>query len=303
MKDEIHLKKDLLPTKDEHLIMRFEASNSFIEIAPNEGGRIVKLVVDNLEIIAEPAGIPYRDSYAASLLFPFPNRIEDGIFIFDDNEYCLPCNQVQEQNALHGLIFNKNFQLVNKILDEEKITLQFKFSSDELVEGFPFKYEVAINYGLNKNVFTCGMKITNNDSRAFPFALGWHPYFLTSDKSKTTLLFKSKYQLINSHRNIPAKIKPLSQDVVLKFNQLYDDCFGLATREVQFKTPDYEMTLEFENASNYLQIYTPENTNVIAIEPMTAPANCFNNGMGLKFLEPSKTHSEAWQLTLKKNNF
>lgn len=300
MKQQVNIQNSNLNRDEQTIIMHHEASNSVLEIAPNQGGRIVKLVVDNTEIISEPLGILYSDSYAASLLFPFPNRIEDGIYNFDNKEYTLDCNQIKEHNALHGLIYNQKFQVVKQHQDDEKLIIVLKYFSNGTAEGFPFKYDIEVTYQLHNQQLSCEMKVTNSDTLPFPFAMGWHPYFLASDTSETTLHFKSKNHLINNHRNIPVEVKPRFEDVTLQFNQLYDDCFELSAQEVEFKTPDYTMFLEVGEVSKYLQIYTPEGKNVIAIEPMTAPANSFNNGLGLQILEPGASHSETWILKIVK---
>lgn len=300
MKSQVTSNNDHFNRNQKTLTMRLDESNSLFEIAPNQGGRIVKLIIDNQEIITEPSGISYSDSYAAALLFPFPNRVEDGVYNFDNKVYQLNCNQVKEHNALHGLIYNQTFEIVNQFQNKEKLVLDLKYIADGTNEGFPFKYEVHVSYQLKGHSFTCEMKVTNIDAHPFPFALGWHPYFFTSEKETSTLQFKSKNQLINNHRNIPVEVKSRSEAVTLKFDQCYDDCFELATKTVHFKTPEYHLTLEFENPSNYLQIYTPENENVIAIEPMTAPANSFNNGLGLQILEAGASHIESWVLNIVK---
>ena len=132
--------------------------------------------------------------------------------------------------------------------------------------------------------------------------MGWHPYFFTSEKETSTLEFTAKNQLINNHRNIPVEAKSLNKKVTLKLNESYDDCFELAVNEALFKTPHYNLTLKLDKTSKYLQIYTPADAKVVAIEPMTAPANSFNNALGLKILEAGATHSETYTLSINKTN-
>lgn len=300
MKSQVTSNNDHFNRNQKTLTMRLDDSNSLFEIAPNQGGRIVKLIIDNQEIITEPSSISYSDSYAAALLCPFPNRVEDGVYNFDNKVYQLNCNQVKEHNALHGLIYNQTFEIVNQFQNHEKLVLDLKYISDGSDEGFPFKYEVYVSYQLKSQSFKCEIKVANIDAHPFPFALGWHPYFLTSEKDESTLQFEAKNQLINNYRNIPIDVKPRSEAVILKYDQSYDDCFELSNKTVHFRTPEYHLTLELESASNYLQIYTPKNENVIAIEPMTAPANSFNNGLGLQILEAGASHTESWVLNIVK---
>jgi aldose 1-epimerase len=300
-------KEDIPPNQSSnfHLkegVLRFGTSNTYFEVAPLQGGRVISLVLENIDIITEPEGIPYSDSYAASVLFPFPNRVEDGVYNFNNVDYELPCNQTKEHNALHGLIYNQPFEVVQQINDNHKTEVTLRYRSDGNFEGFPFKFKVELTYELSNNKFSCRIKITNTDVYAFPFALGWHPYFFTAKREDSTLQFTSKNQLINNHRNIPVEVKSRSEIVTLKFDQSFDDCFELANSEVLFNTPQYNLNLKLENSSKYLQIYTPSDANVVAIEPMTAPANSFNNGLGLQILESDAAHTETWTLSINKTN-
>ena len=283
-------------------ILRLGSSNTYFEVAPLQGGRVLSLVLENIDIITEPEGIPYSDSYAASVLFPFPNRVEDGIYNFNNVDYQLTCNQIKEHNALHGLIYNQTFEVVKQSSDNKNTQVKLLYESDGSFTGFPFKFKVELTYQLNRNKFYCSIKVTNTDACAFPFAMGWHPYFFTSEKETSTLEFTAKNQLINNHRNIPVEAKSLNKKVTLKLNESYDDCFELAVNEALFKTPHYNLTLKLDKTSKYLQIYTPADANVVAIEPMTAPANSFNNALGLKILEAGATHSETYTLSINKTN-
>jgi aldose 1-epimerase len=53
---------------------------------------------------------------------------------------------------------------------------------------------------------------------------------------------------------------------------------------------------------DYAQIFTtdryPGQSLAVAIEPMTAPANAFNSGRGLRWLEPGESWSLSWGIAL-----
>jgi aldose 1-epimerase len=63
------------------------------------------------------------------------------------------------------------------------------------------------------------------------------------------------------------------------------------------------LTLSGDEAFRYVQVYThrsfatlPEGGVAVALEPMTAPADAFNSGLGLKRLEPGETWSVTWSV-------
>ena len=53
-------------------------------------------------------------------------------------------------------------------------------------------------------------------------------------------------------------------------------------------TPDYKVTLDAFGPKSYLQLFTPEDGNSIAIEPMTGVSDSFNNKIGFKVLRPNE---------------
>jgi aldose 1-epimerase len=60
--------------------------------------------------------------------------------------------------------------------------------------------------------------------------------------------------------------------------ETFDTCFvDLVDQSVRFENIEMYM----DNSMKYLQIYTPEDRNSIAIEPMTCAPDAFNNGLGL----------------------
>ena len=69
-------------------------------------------------------------------------------------------------------------------------------------------------------------------------------------------------------------------------------------KKIKFKTPRYHLALKTTAKNNYLQIYTPDNANAIAIEPLTGISNSFNNKEGLQVLEPNAAFSTTWKLKI-----
>jgi len=63
-------------------------------------------------------------------------------------------------------------------------------------------------------------------------------------------------------------------------------------------TPGYILELKSSEKDSYLQLYTPPHKNTIAIEPTTGVSNSFNNGIGLKTLQPNETYTISWNLKI-----
>ena len=172
------------------------------QICLNQGGRLSNLMFDNTKILADFNASTYKDNYASAILFPFANRIKDGKYTFKDSKYKLECNETYKNNALHGLVYNKTFVLINKKLtsDFASVTLQYKDYGK--TKGFPFKFHIEVTYTLSKNGMTLAIKVKNKGKKTFPFSLGWHPYFYSTDLDKSAINFKSDKKYVCDNQQI-----------------------------------------------------------------------------------------------------
>ncbi|WP_298556714.1 hypothetical protein [uncultured Algibacter sp.] len=81
-----------------------------------------------------------------------------------------------------------------------------------------------------------------------------------------------------------------------------DDGYPLETNKIDFSTPEYNFNIKSTSKENFLQLYTPNDSNIIAIEPMTGAADSFNNHIGLQTLSPNSTYSVKWNLAIETKN-
>ncbi len=281
--------------------IEIEDSNkaSYAKIHLNLGGSLQELILLNQHIIKDLHPLTYNNTYASAILFPFANRIADGSYVFENITYQLDTNQKEENNALHGLVYNKTFELTNQIITSEKAEITLRY--EELVnsEGFPFTYAIDLTYILTKNSLDLNVSVKNTDSKTFPFTIGWHPYFNSADLFKSVVHFKSQKKYIFDKRNITQGIEEITIDrTFLIEDKTLDDCFELNLNEIGFETPNYTIVLSSDEKNNFLQLYTPPHPNTIAIEPTTGISNSFNNGEGLKRLKPNETYHINWNLKL-----
>ena len=293
---------DELKEKEQRFLDLKNAVNSTsARISLDEGGSIEGLKFDNEYVIKLQPNFKYKDSYASSILFPFANRIEKGQYSFKEKDYQLACNE-SGKNALHGLVHNKQFQLIEKIENINFSSVTICFEEIEEREGFPFNYKIYITYILSKNKIKIAVKIENTGTNSFPFTLGWHPYFVSKDLYHSSLSFKSNKK-IEFDKNLITKgiIKASAEELKIKIqNKQLDDCFILNSNTIKFITPTYQIQIATDQIENYLQIYTPKNSSIIAIEPMTGISNSFNNKIGLQTLEPHNKYELKWTVNFSK---
>ena len=90
---------------------------------------------------------------------------------------------------------------------------------------------------------------------------------------------------------------PFSTPLTLR-DTFLDDCFLTTKPATTFKTDTYKIDISFDSHTeeSFLQVYTPDTRNCIAIEPMTCAPDCFNNKNGLLTLKPSESFD--WNITM-----
>jgi aldose 1-epimerase len=136
---------------------------------------------------------------------------------------------------------------------------------------------------------------------------GWHPYFRLGGKADQWLLqFHSAAIVEFDQRLVPTgrqaqyevfeTARPLG-DVFL------DNCFvlkpGVVSAACELYNPanGLRVSLYPDASYPYLQIYTPNTRDSIAVENLSGAPDCFNNKMGLLLLEPG--HSQIFTVRYK----
>ncbi|CAH8283243.1 aldose 1-epimerase [Mariniflexile fucanivorans] len=271
----------------------------YAKIHVNEGASLQELKLEGKTIIEDLHPLTYNNTYASSILFPFANRIKDGAYTYDGNEFKFEINEAGNNNALHGLVYNKTFKIINQKETNDFASITFEYVQDKESIGFPYTFSMQLEYIIKKNSVDIHVSVKNTDAKAFPFTLGWHPYFSSSDLYNSTLNFDSNKQLIFDERCITTGVSDINNEAIFEVkDKKLDDCFILNTNQTQFNTPHYKLLISASSEENFLQIYTPPKANVIAIEPTTGVSDSFNNKIGLQILKPNESHQLNWNVKL-----
>lgn len=272
----------------------------YAKIYVNQGASLQELKLDGKTIIEDLAPLTYSNTYASSILFPFANRIKDGSYTFEGKTFHFEINEPGNNNALHGLVYNKTFQIINQKEAKDFASITFEYNETDEFIGFPYKYTIQVEYIVTENSLDVRVHLKNNDPKAFPFTIGWHPYFSSSDLYHSSLHFDSQQKLIFDERCITTGVETIEN--ASNFNiedKKLDDCYILNTNQTQFNTPDFKLLISASSKENFLQIYMPPKTNIVAIEPTTGVSDSFNNKMGVQILQPNENYQVQWNLKLK----
>jgi len=265
-----------------------------------------KQLYDVIEGCKDASQLPDNHGYKSSHLAPFPNRVEKGLYRFNEQTYRLTPNYVEEDNAIHGLIFDKKFDLELKQNGETScLKLQCDF---EGTPGFPFPFLTTIEYHLQDGQFQCNVLMHNSGEQDMPAGIGWHPYFKLGDKKINQLALKlPEGKKIQTNKMIPTgkfvdyqqfrTAAPIGQtpfDTGFYINNDGQEAITTLTDEEQNVT----LLISQKNCP-YLQVFIPPARDCIAIEPMTCASDAFNNGMGLETLKPGEHVAAFYSVMLK----
>ena len=276
-----------------------ETNSKAVIALDNEGGRLKFLSFNNISVVDDLEKVAYSKSHAGAILFPFANRINKGEYDFEEKHYKLDCNEPGRENAIHGLIFNKSFQIDEKSEGKDFAKVNLSYTETNPPEGFPFPYKIELIYKLKPSNLDLTVKVHNIGNQAFPYNLGWHPYFCINDFEKAFLSFKSHKEVIFNDNLISLGIaEALIPDPYALKDKKLDDCFLLYDMNVEIHTTKYAVSISGKPKSEYLQIYAPPKENRLAVEPMTGISDSFNHKRGIHILKPNQSKKEKWNIRL-----
>lgn len=242
--------------------------------------------------------------FKSSKLSPFVCRTKNAKFHFGDRTHHLT-KYSMGNHAIHGLVFNAVFSVMETTADEESACVKLQHVYDRSDEGFPYAFRCEVEFTLRaSNELQLKTTVTNIDDQLLPVADGWHPYFTLGAPVDDCLLeFQSREMLEFDDELIPTgKLIPYQEFGSLRplGTTAFDNCFTVNFAECQpmcvFRNSQKKVQVEIHPSHEYpyLQLFTPGHRQSIAIENLSAAPDALNNGLGLKVLEP---HESAYFIT------
>lgn len=289
-------------------------------ILPGYGGILRQLVLrkgdTRYTLITSPGSaqaLLADETYASSLLYPFPSRVFHGTYRFEGRAYALPMNEGMRDNALHGFVFDRTFQVIRQETTPHRalLTIQYNYAGD--VPGYPFPFALTVTYILSAQGLTLAFEGRNTGTTRSPAAFGWHPYFTLNNTATDELSLRLPTQTVVTldEHMIANGTQPVAdnrrgtfglKDVELDTPWVaeFTDIDGEQAARTVLAWPAENVSLEITQSQSlgYVVVYTPTRRDSIAIEPQTANVNAFNNGDGLRILNPNETLDGQIQVRL-----
>ena len=297
-----------------HTLVDSKGGNS-ISLIPECGALLISCVMDGTELLdgyRNPSELEELAYGKSLLLFPFPNRLDSGSYWLDGKNYQFPVNDPHTGNAIHGLGFRTPFKIHALQVENDYASITCSHDYNGRNPAFPFPFCIKVKFTINATELNVQLTMENTGIGSIPAGLGWHPYFFISENMRNCTLQMPELERIEiDDRMIPTgnreKIITFTNPVPLA-NVRLDNCFFIVNQQKPFvavlDAPSGKLTYTQETGPdkfNYVQIFTPDHKRSIALEPMTCNINAFNNGEGLKILQPGEQFGGQCSIRFAKN--
>lgn len=256
------------------------------------------------------------DGAHGSPLIPWPNRMADGRYSFDGEDFQVSLTEPAKGNAIHGFFRWRPWRAASH--EPDRITMTNRLFP---LSGYPFQLDLSITYALDENGLTVTTRADNTGERACPYGHGQHPYLSPGsgliDECQIQLAGHTRVTT-DEVRQLPAGNEPVAGTafdfteprrlgdlaIDFAFTDLDRDDQGLAwTRLIGPDGASAELWVD--ETYNLVQSYTgdtlrPERARRgLGTEPMTCAPDAFNSGDGLLRIEPGDSVTNTWGATIR----
>jgi aldose 1-epimerase len=246
------------------------------------------------------------------MLIPWPNRIEDGVYEFEGQRHQPALNQVDERNAIHGLIRWVPWRIAER--EPNRVLMKYGLHPQP---GYPFSLDLAVEYVLSDEGLRVGVTGTNVGSRTCPYGAGAHPYLTVGTPTIDEAILRAPAGTVleADDRGIPIG-KTTVEGTEFDFRSeraigatVLDNCFTDLERDeagiarVELRNPGGGgVTLWVDERHPYLMLFTGDPLpdvarHSLAVEPMTCPPNAFRTAEALVRLDPGESFTGSWGIS------
>jgi aldose 1-epimerase len=263
---------------------------------PSVGMVGVSLFGHGRELLGQLGGldayVARGSSFGIPLLHPWANRLSGWSYAVDGTSVALEAGAPglrTDGNGLpiHGLMAAYPGWEVRQD-DGRRLVAETAWQEDgERFSGFPFAHRLALEVEQAPDRVVVTTTLTPTGGHGVPVAFGFHPYFTLPGVPRERLVLRTPAmaRLRLDERSIPTgereRVGPRHAalgDAPLDAH--FTDfgthaCFTIAGG-------GHELSVELLEGFTHLQLFSPPQRSIVAIEPMTAPIDALRSGDGLR---------------------
>lgn len=273
--------------------------------------RPVEVLWGQTESESDPCHTTWFDG---RMLMPFADRIPAGRYRWDGREYCLPINDSQHGDAIHGFLYRQSMSRG----DEQTVPSGRSLHLSTVLpprDGYPWSLRVELSYTLMFDRFSLRFRTWNLSTSPAPFCAGWHPYFLVPGAPDSTIDSAVLQVVADSYLEADADLR-LSGATPPVAGSPYDfrvaRPIGATELDIALTLSNSEHTaivlrgrqraiaIHMGGAWSKTQLFIPPGRAAIAIEPISAPGEAFTTpSLGLITIQPGAMVTGWARVTLR----
>jgi aldose 1-epimerase len=254
-----------------------------------------------------------RSTMGIPLLYPWANRLDRRRFTVAGREVDL--DSVSPRPALdpnglpiHGLLAAATGWEVDRhepAGDGGVAAARFDFAAhDELMAGFPFPHELLLEATLSGRTLTIATTVRATGDATVPISFGYHPYFRLPGiaRSEWEIELPVSEHLVLDRRMIPTgEREPARAEHGTLGARTFDDSYLAPGDSAPFILAGGGRRIDVTFGAGYplVRVYAPDDDDVVAYEPMTAPTNSLvGGGPGLSLVAPGESYEASFSITV-----
>jgi aldose 1-epimerase len=296
-----------LPSGEQHVIRRGAYEATVTEV----GAALRRFTVDGADVIDGFAEDERSSAGRGQVLSPWPNRLDNGHYVFDGLTGRAALDEPEFSNAIHGMVRWLPWQVVSHSPDAVRLGCALHPQP-----GYPWRLDLRVEYRLADDGISVTAEATNPSEVAIPFGIGFHPYLTVGTPTVDTaqLLVPGRRRLLTDARGLPIgeedvagtefdfttrrPVGPVDLDTA--YSGLVRGGDGLARARLD-AADGRRVELWADTAFRYLMAYTGDTLQPvgrrrkgIAIEPMTCPPNALASGTDIIRIGPQQSWHGRW---------
>ena len=292
--------------------LELRAGPARLVLAPEVGGAIASYEWNGLAVLrsATPAALASAEvrDFASYPLVPFSNRIAGATLHWRGAAYPLPRYLAGHPHAIHGNGWQRSWEVVGRAPQLATLELVHDAEGARALE-WPFPYRARQTFALAEDSLVLTHAIENTGPSAFPFGLGWHPFFPRT--AATVLGFHARGVWETDATQLPTRLDavPAGWDFSRArpiAHTALDHCFAGWRPPAVARWPGRGLSVSIgaDAACGHLVVYVPRDGDHLAIEPVTHMTDAFNRAnagqadTGTRVLAPGETFSCTMHLSV-----
>jgi aldose 1-epimerase len=245
------------------------------------------------------------------LLHPWANRLSRMRFELDGREVVLdtpglPVSLDSNGLPIHGLLAGASGWRIDRhetVGEGDVLAASFDFGAHaDLLAAFPFPHRIEIETTLQGQSLTIDTSVTATGAVAVPVSFGYHPYLCLPDveRSAWEVELPVSERIVLDAEELPSgRMEEARVEAGPLGASTFDDEFAAPVGSAAFALQGGGRRVEVSLGAGYpySQVYAPDDDDVIAFEPMTAPTNALvSDGPELPLVAPGKSYRATFSI-------